>query len=189
MEWHKSLLEAGGARGPQDRVELLMGLGEALYFDDAFAAASWLFEAALATPSLHPAAGRERLFDWWASAVDRHAQSLASEFRSEVYARLLDGALAELRRPSLTPTALYRQVAALGALGRAADAYDAAQAAWIRAGFTADGAGGVRADLDRLVREGVIPDRSRGAAVTDAGDLAGVLRADWERFKTAWTVR
>ena len=175
------------ALGARDRTELLMGLGEALYFESAFAAAAALFEMALAAPPVAGAPGRERLFDWWAGALDRHAQVLAPEARIGVYPRILEAALTELKGRPNAASAIYWQVAALVAIGEADEAYQAAQAGWVRIVFNPTELVGLRADLDRLVRDGVIPDRARRTVEPDPEQAAEALRAEWERFKAAWT--
>ena len=59
--------------GPE-RVEWVVGLGEALYFDGAAGAASELFDSVLDDVSLASDA-REGVLDWWASALDEDARS------------------------------------------------------------------------------------------------------------------
>src|SRR5262245_56284436 len=58
--------------GPRERSELIIGLGEGLYFDGAAGAAAGVFESVLDGAALTPAA-RERVLDWWASALDKDA--------------------------------------------------------------------------------------------------------------------
>jgi len=55
----------------RDRVDLLIGLGQALYLDNAFGAAAEIFEPVLNGPTLLGQAERTRLLDWWAGALDR----------------------------------------------------------------------------------------------------------------------
>ena len=60
---------------PGDRTDYLVGLGEALYLQDSFGPAVEMFRTALDQADvLGPQAG-ERLFDWWATSLDRKAQS------------------------------------------------------------------------------------------------------------------
>jgi len=75
--------------------------------------------------------------------------------------------------------ALRRLLAADG-LG-ASLAWDAAQAGWVRARLAIDKGETLRADLDRLVLQAIVPDRARATA--QPPDL---LRAEWERFKESW---
>src|SRR5207244_632715 len=53
----------------RERLEFLVGLGEALYFDESYGAAADVFESALEPSDGPPADSRERVLDWWASAV------------------------------------------------------------------------------------------------------------------------
>jgi len=171
---------------PRDRVELLTGLGTVLFLENAFGAAASIFEVALAAPDGPDGAAREWLFDWWASAVDRHAQVHPPEARLDLYLRIVEAAEAEMRRPRVTAAAIYWQAAALVARGDADGAYQAAQAGWVRAPFNPDQAASLRTDLDRLVRDGVIPDRVRRIADVDPEHAAESLRAEWTRFKSSW---
>jgi hypothetical protein len=64
----------------RDRVELLIAFGQSLYFDEAyslderFVAAAEQFEMALSYADVLDVASRDRLFEWWAGALDRQAQ-------------------------------------------------------------------------------------------------------------------
>src|SRR5688572_10727801 len=79
------------ALSPAERRELVVGLAEALYLEDAFAPAAELFDTALG-----PAGGaeslageaRERALDWWATSLDRHAQLMPQAERRLIYRRL-----------------------------------------------------------------------------------------------------
>ncbi len=59
---------------PRDRLDFTIGLGEALYLDGRFGAAAELFEHGVASNGPLGLGTRERLLDWWASALDRQAQ-------------------------------------------------------------------------------------------------------------------
>jgi len=61
-------------------------------------------------------------------------------------------------------------------------AWDAALAAWVRAGLTLAQNADLRGDIDRLMLRGIIPDRARATA-----QPADVLRAEWDRFKERWS--
>src|SRR5688572_11716326 len=77
------------ALDPRDRLELTVGLGEALYLDDKFGPAAELFQMALdRSVALGPLA-HERLLDWWATALDRLAQGQPRETRDATYLRIL----------------------------------------------------------------------------------------------------
>src|SRR5262245_36432198 len=59
---------------PRDQVDLLIGLGQALYFGEVFGAAADLFGTALEKGELLGERDRTLLLDWWATALDREAQ-------------------------------------------------------------------------------------------------------------------
>ena len=71
-------------------------------------------------------------------------------------------------------------VVARGA-GDAAAAWRAAVTGWVRAILHPESAGALRADLDRLVTEGLIPEREREAPGAAAG-----LRMQWQALKEQW---
>ena len=60
-------------------------------------------------------------------------------------------------------------------------------AAWVRAGLAPDRGVAVRSDLDRMVIDGIIPDRAARLDLRDpAAAIAGML-SEWELFKSDWT--
>ena len=61
-------------------------------------------------------------------------------------------------------------------------AWDAAIAGWVRAALNPDTTASVRADLDRLVTQALIPERARQRN----GGAAEALRSEWELIKTQW---
>ena len=64
-----------GPLASRDRIDYLVGLGEALYLEESYGAAAELFRTALDNgQDLSPRAF-ERVFDWWATSLDRQAQS------------------------------------------------------------------------------------------------------------------
>ena len=62
----------------RERVELAIGLAEALYLDDRFGAAAALFESVLDASRRSGTTAHERVLDWWATAIDRQALARAS---------------------------------------------------------------------------------------------------------------
>ena len=83
-------------------------------------------------------------------------------------------------RPS-NGTAAYWLAASAQAQGDLQAAWDAAQAAWVRAPLASDRGAALRADLDRLVLRAIVPDRAK-----ILGQPADGLRAQWEEFKERW---
>jgi hypothetical protein len=168
--------------GARERVEFLVGLGEALYFDGSFGAAADVFNSVFGPgDGLLPDA-RERVLDWWATAVDRHARPRADIERQGVYQQIRDRMQAEMAaRPGSAAAAYWLSAAARGQ-GDLQAAWDAAQAGWVRAPMATDRGVALRADLDRLVLRAIIPERAKTLA-----QPAEALRLEWERFKERWT--
>jgi hypothetical protein len=173
-----------------DQSDLLVGLGEWLFFNERFGAAAQLFDDALSRPEFvnRPAGAHDGVLDWWATAMDRHAQQTPAR-RDVVYSDMVERLRRELRRDAGSAPANYWLVVATRGLGDLDQAWQAAMAAWIRAGLSRDRGASLRADVDRFVLTAIIPDRARGAA---QGNLDGrqaaadAMVADWERFKAEW---
>src|SRR5437016_4161874 len=107
----------------RERLEYIVGLGEALFFDGAFGAAASVFDSVLlSSDSLAPGGSgeldaRERVLDWWATAVGREATPRSDIDRQTSYQRMrvrMDEELAS--RPAST-TAAYWLAAAARAQG------------------------------------------------------------------------
>lgn len=172
------------ARG---RAELQVGLGELLFFEDRFGAAAELLGPVIEQePALAPEA-RARALDWWATALDRHAQSLPPADRGAIHARVIARMEEELRRDPASAPAGYWIAAASRASGDLDRAWSAAMAGWIRATLARDRGLSLRADLDKLVTEGIIPDRAAKAAARDRRQLQSTLATEWEAFKKIWS--
>lgn len=170
----------------RDNIDFLMALGEALFFEDEYGAASQLFESGLdGAFAVGPVAG-EAMLDWWGSAVERHADALDRDLRTEGFGRLHDRmALHLARRPSSAAAAYWVVVGARGA-GDPAGAWDAAIAGWVRARLASARSAALRADLDKLVMEGIIPDRVRTAPPDKRAQMESDLRAEWAVVKERW---
>ena len=170
----------------RERVELVIGLAELLYFDDRFGACAEMLEPALdATSALGPDA-HERALEWWASALDRQAQTVPVDERADSYGRIVDRMQRELARDAASVPANYWLVAAARGQGDLARAMEIGTAAWLRASLTKDAGIGLRADLDRLVVQGILPDRAARMPARDRRQaLAGMLN-EWEAFKQKW---
>jgi tetratricopeptide (TPR) repeat protein len=173
----------------RDRIDYIVGLGECLYLEESFGAAVELFQAALAkAQELGPRAG-ERVFDWWATALDRRAQSGATDDRDADYASIRDRARSELGRMPGSIAAAYWLAVSNHYLGDSTKAWDAAVAGWILAPFDQDGGRTLRADLDQLVLQAIIPERLRQAAPTDRERVGASLRAAWDGVKKDWPTK
>jgi hypothetical protein len=166
---------------PNERTEFIVGLGEALYFDDAAGAAAALFDSVLAAHDNLLGDARERVLDWWASAVDRDARARSEIDRQGLYRKIRDRMASELAANPASAAAIYWAAAAARGQGDLQAAWDAAQAGWVRAPLTTDQSASLRGDLDNLVLRAIIPERARVQAQS-----ADTLRMEWERFKLRW---
>jgi hypothetical protein len=165
----------------RERLEYVIGLGEALYFDDAPGAAAAIFDAVLQSPDAPLLDGRDVVLDWWATAVEQDARP-RTEFERQalflaVRARMRD----ELGRRPASATAAYWAAAAARGEGDLQGAWDGAQAAWVRAPLAPDHGAALRGDIDRLVQRAVIPERARAT-----GHPPEALLEEWEAFKAKW---
>jgi len=167
--------------GPRERAEYVVGLGETLFFEGAFGAAATVFDSALNSRDALTGEARERVIDWWASAVDREARPRPDIERQGVYLRIRTRMFDELATHPGSGAAAYWIAAAARAQGDLQAAWDAAQAGWVRARLATDKGAALRADLDRLVLRAIVPDRARATAQPPE-----TLRAEWERFKESW---
>jgi len=183
------------ALDPKERVELVVGLAEALYLENLFGAAAELFGLMLdPSVALGPAA-HERVLDWWATALDRQAQAIrtsggtpapAAE-RPDVYDRLLARMTAEIaREPGSTPAVYWLVKAAHGA-GDLERAWNAAMAGWTLAPMMRDRGAALRADLDRVMVQAIIPDRVARMPQRERTAAANAMAGVWETFKTRWS--
>src|SRR5262245_4764399 len=79
----------------RERGEFIIGLGEALYFDNIPGAAADLFASVLDGSQDFDMGGRERVLDWWATAMDTQARPQADPGR-RLYQEIRERMRAEL---------------------------------------------------------------------------------------------
>jgi tetratricopeptide (TPR) repeat protein len=171
----------------RERIELQVGLAEILYFDDQFGAAAEILDSVLDASQLLGAEAHERALDWWASALDRYAQARPVADRIPIYARAIERMEGELRRDPSSTAAAYWLVAATRGAGDLERAWSAAAASWVRAMLAADRGAALRADLDRLVTQALIPDRAARLVVRDRRQAMTSMTSEWEEFKSNWS--
>lgn len=172
---------------PRDQVELLVGLGEALYLENSFGAAEVFFARAIERVSITDAETRDRVFEWWATTLDHQAQFGPQSERRPLYTRLLTRAEEELTRREDSAVASYWLAAAAQGVEDLERAWGAAQAGWIHAGQLGTRGAQLRTDLDRLVRQVILPERAR--RMTQEGDPRAALDiylTEWEDIKKRW---
>lgn len=171
---------------PRDEVDLFVGLGQSLYLGDMFGAAAEIFDTALSRGGLLDPAGRQMLIDWWATSLDREAQIRPADRRTAVYARIATRMEDELRQDPVSIPANYWLAVAARGTGDVERAWDAAVAGWVRSTLATSGAEVLRADLDRLVTQALIPERARLRSARDTVEPLAALSAEWETVKSQW---
>jgi tetratricopeptide (TPR) repeat protein len=171
----------------RERVELAIGLGEALFLEDRFGPAAELFERALDSSQVLGPDAHERLLDWWASAVDRLALTGPRDAREAIYGRIVSRMEKELAAdPGSAPASYWLAAASRGA-GNLERAWNAAMAAWVSAPMGKDHGAALRADLDRLMVQGIIPDRAGRLQPRDVNRTSAGMLGEWEALKAGWT--
>jgi hypothetical protein len=166
---------------PRERVEFIVGLGEDLYFEESYGAAADVFASALDSADSQEGDARERVLEWWASALDQIARPRPDIERQGIYERVRERMQSELASHAGSATAAYWLAAAARGKGDVQAAWDAVEAGWVRASLTRDGGATLRTDLDHLMLMGIVPERAK--ALDQPTDN---VRAEWERFKERW---
>lgn len=170
----------------RDHIDFMMALGEALFFEDDYGAAAAMFESGLDHAIAHGPETGEAMLDWWGSAVERQAGALDRAPREAVFTRMRDRMATELARRPGSAAASYWVVVATSGAGDPKGAWDAAVAGWVRARLTGAKAATLRTDLDKLVLEGIIPDRVRLLAADKREQAQTDLRTEWAVVKERW---
>jgi hypothetical protein len=178
---------------PRDRTELAVAFGLTLYLDDRntlgdrFSAAAEQFEVALGQVGILDERARDLLFDWWAASLDRQAQQGPETGRRVIYQRVLTGAEHELASHPGSLSAPYWLAASARGVDDLTRAAGAAIAGWIRAGSFGPRGSGLRADLDRLMRQVILPERARELVpASDPRPALALLQEQWEEIKAQW---
>jgi hypothetical protein len=170
----------------RDHLDFLMALGEALFFEDDYGAAAHLFESGLDAAAAHGPTTGEAMLDWWGSAIERHADTLERDRRAVVFARMRERMGRELARNPGSAAAAYWIVVAMRGAGEPDAAWAAAISGWVRARLAGSRSATLRADLDKLVLEGIIPDRVRLLSAERRGQAESELRTEWAVLKERW---
>ena len=184
----RTALGAIGAAGltPRDHLDLLVGLGQALYLGETFGAAAELFDVALSRRSSMGERDQLALLDWWATAVDREAWTRPVDRRQALLEQVRVRMEEEVRRDPGSPVANYWLAASARGAGDLERAWAAAIAAWVRAPLRPDTVALLRADIDRFVGEVLVPERARSRTEQDADEAVALLRSEWNTLKSQW---
>jgi hypothetical protein len=173
-----------GRLSPRDRLELLIGLGELLYFEGHFGAAGELFGAALGSAGSADGTSRESVLDWWALALDHAAQAAGSAERRQLYSRMLEHVEPAAAGEQPSAVAMYWVAAAAAGKDDFGRAWHAAIAAWVRAPLAPGSRATLRADLERLVQQVIIPGRAVTLApAADPKQTIADMQAEWNAIK------
>ena len=180
-----SMIRAAGLT-PRDYLDLLVGLGQALYLGETFGAAAELFDVALSRRSSLSERDALALLDWWATAVDREAWRLPADRRLALLEGVRDRMEEEVRRDPGNPAANYWLAASARGAGDLDRAWHAAVAAWVRAPLRPETAAVLRADIDRFVTEALVPERARSRPEQETTAATAALLSDWNTLKNQW---
>lgn len=170
----------------RDHIDFLMALGEALFFEDDYGAAAALFESGIDGAIAQGPQTGEAMLDWWGSATERHADALERDARMRAFGRMRDRMARELARNPGSAAAAYWVVVGTRGAGEPNAAWDAAIAGWVRARLAGSRSAQLRSDLDKLVLEGIIPDRVQSMPAERRGQAESDLRAEWAVVKERW---
>jgi hypothetical protein len=150
---------------PLDRTEFLIGMGVSMYVDGCgdgcLSAAAEFFDLALVAGGTTDIAAREKLFEWWASTLDRQAQVVADDSRTLIYKRILERAEAERAREIDSTSATYWIAAAARGVGDFERAWGTAVAGWVRAKYLGARGEALRNDLNQFVYDVLLPERAK----------------------------
>jgi hypothetical protein len=171
----------------RERVELTIGLGESLYLEDRFGAAAEVFASVLDRSAQLGPAAHERVLDWWATALDRQTQLRPPEDRPSVYERLLERMRREIADDPGSTAANYWLAAAARGTGDLELAWQASAAGWVRAVLAQDRGTALRADLDRLVTQAIIPERAARLAGRETRQAQSGMLTEWQLLKETWS--
>lgn len=180
-----------GRLTPTQLTEWDVGVAESLFLQGQFGPAAELLDRLLLGPTALTTQQRDRLLDWWAQAVDRIGQGQLLPERERTYGRLMVRLEGELERGPLTATAPYWLAAAARAAGELDRAWNLAVAGWVHAPRAGALGPRLRADLDHLVLQAIIPELAarqtgRGPETKVTNSAMADRAAEWEAIKSSW---
>ena len=171
---------------PRDQVDLIVGLGQSLYLGEIYGAAAELFETALSRADLLAPRDRLLLLDWWATSLDREAQSRPSERRARVFERIASRMNEEIQRDPGSPVANYWLPVSARGVGDLDRAWEASGAGWARSVLSSETWFPVREDLDRFVTYVLVVERSRSRNGLEQPEAMRAMLEDWEELRQQW---
>lgn len=171
---------------PKERIEYQIGLATLLYYDERYGTAAEVLAPIVESSSSLAPEAHARALDWWATALDRQAQAQPPSERGLVYFRITERMETELQRDSASAPANYWLAAAARSAGDLDRAWAAVSAGWIRAALAPDRGAVLRADLDKLMMQAIIPDRAARLPQRDRRQAQTTMTTEWEAFKQIW---
>ena len=114
------------------------------------------------------------------------ALHLPEEDRARPLVVLIHGISGNERSCYMVVAAAYFLAVAIRGSGEPVEAWDAAIAGWVRARLAGARSAQLRADLDKLVLEGIIPDRVSLLPIDQRAQAESDLRAEWAVVKERW---
>jgi len=176
---------------PRDHVAFLMGLGLVFYHDGCdsgcFNAAAEFFAQALDRMTSPEMGDRELVFEWWANSLDRHALYTQGADSAAAYRRILDRAERERAERAQSASAAYWLAAGSRGAGDLDRAWSAAVAGWVNARYQGERGNKLRADLDYLVEQVILPERANAqAAAGDARQALANMLKQWADVKAKY---
>lgn len=179
---------------PRDTIEWQIGVAETLFLDGQSGPAAELF-GSLLSPARAQLTSQEmeKLIEWWAGAASQRAEALPAEERVSAYRDILTRMELELERNPLSRSATYWIAAAARGAGELDRSWNAAIAGWVRAGALSDGPA-LRADLERLVLQGIIPERAQrrtGVRFDAPAAIAAMaeMAKEWQGITERWAFK
>ena len=177
-----------------EAVEWEIGLASALFLEGRFGPAAELLDRLLREPDILPTEMRDRVLEWWAAAIDRTGSAQTPAARERTYGALITRLEAELARNPASGSAPYWLAAAARAAGALDRAWSAAVAGWVRAPRAGAARDRLRADLERLTLQAIVPELAarrtgQGPDSPDTVNAMAELAAEWERITAAWRGR
>ena len=170
----------------RDHVDFLMALGEALFFEDDYGAAATLFESGIDRAIAQGRRPARRCSSGGAARSSATPTPSSARAASTAFRRLRERMSRELARNPGSAAAAYFLVVARGAAASPSRPGMPRSPAGCARGWPARARRTLRADLDKLVLEGIIPDRVAALSAERREQAESDLRGEWAVVKERW---
>jgi hypothetical protein len=179
---------------PRDTIEWQIGVAETLFVDGHPGPAAELFGSLIAPARAQLTAQQmEKLIEWWAGAAAQRAEMLSPDERIADYRDILTRMESELERNPVSRSATYWIAAAARGAGELDRSWNAAVAGWVLAGALNDSSA-LRSDLERLVLQGLIPERAQrrtGVRFDEPAAISAMaeMAKEWQGITERWAFK